>query len=70
MARVKLIDLMNMSDQEKIAWLSQYSDEAQVIIVNQIRDLKHETDCIVHADYDSVNRTVKMAAVLLTEIGL
>lgn len=70
MRRIKLIDLINMTDEQKLQWLSQFTDDEQAVIVNHIRDLKHESDNIRRAEYDDVNHTVLMAEVLNTEIGI
>lgn len=70
MRRIKLIDLMNMTEDQKLQWVAQFTDDEQAIIVNHIRDLKQESDNIKRARYDAVNHTVLMAEVLTTEIGI
>lgn len=70
MRRIKLIDLINMTDEQKLQWLLQFTDDEQASIVNDIRDLKHESDNIRRAEYDAVNHTVLMAEILTKEIGI
>lgn len=70
MRRIKLVDLINMTEVQILYWMAQFTEDQQEVIMNQIRELKQESYNIKQARYDAVNHTILMAEVLNTEIGI
>lgn len=67
---ITLIEFILMSNTDKVFWLSQYNDDDQVTIINQVRTIKRDVISILEAGYPFEYRIIKIGEVLLKEIGI